>query len=84
MIAAIAQQIVYVITKLIISDIVGDPMEFIASGPTYPDSTTFEDAKEVIKKYEMWKKLPETVKNIITDGIQAKIPERLCNGYFTR
>jgi len=63
------------IVSLIISDIVGDPMEFIASGPTYPDSTTFGNAQETLKKYNLWKQLPVTVKNIIADGINAKIPE---------
>jgi len=63
------------IVSLIISDIVGDPMEFIASGPTYPDSTTFGDAQDILKKYNLWNQLPVTVKNTIVDGVNAKIPE---------
>ena len=63
------------VVSLVISDIVGDPMEFIASGPTYPDSTTFGDAQEILKKYDLWEKLPVTVKNTIVDGVNAKIPE---------
>lgn len=63
------------IVSLIISDIVGDPMEFIASGPTYPDSTTFDDARDILKKYNLWEQLPVTVKNTIVDGVNAKIPE---------
>jgi len=63
------------IISLIISDIVNDPIEFIASGPTYPDSTTFLDAKNILKKYKLWKKIPLSVRNLIDDGISKKISE---------
>ena len=38
------------VLSLVISDIVNDPLEFIASGPTVPDSTTFFDTQEILKK----------------------------------
>jgi len=63
------------IISLIISDIINDPIEFIASGPTYPDSTTFLDAKNIFKKYMLWKKIPSSVRNLIDDGISKKISE---------
>lgn len=37
--------------SVVLSDIIGDPLDMIASGPAYPDSSTKEDAEEVIKKY---------------------------------
>jgi len=61
--------------SFIISDIVGDPIEFIASGPTYPDSTTYDDAKMIFKKYDLWKKLPSGITNVIDDGIQGILAE---------
>jgi len=61
--------------SFIISDIVGDPIELIASGPTYPDSTTYDDAKMIFKKYDLWQKLPSGVTNIIDDGIQGILAE---------
>jgi glycerate-2-kinase len=61
--------------SLIISDIIGDPLEFIASGPTYPDSTKFVDADKIIKKYKLEEKLPTKVIKIIKDGTEANIPE---------
>lgn len=64
-----------VVVSLIISDIVGDPLEFIASGPTSPDSTTFSDAKKVLEKYDLWEKIPTEVKNVIELGISGKIDE---------
>jgi len=64
-----------VVVSLIISDIVGDPLEFIASGPTSPDSTTFSDAKKVLEKYGLWQRIPTEVKNVIELGISGKIDE---------
>jgi len=61
--------------SFIISDVVGDPIEFIASGPTYPDSTTYDDAKMIFKKYDLWQKLPSDVTNIINDGVQGILAE---------
>jgi len=63
------------VISLIISDIIGDPIDFIASGPTHPDSTTFEDSKKILKKYNLWEKIPSSVSEIICDGIKNKIDE---------
>jgi len=70
----------YTVISFIISDIIGDPIEFIASGPTYPDSTTYEDAKNVLEKYYLWRKIPSSVRKVIKDGVQNKIPETPKNG----
>jgi glycerate-2-kinase len=64
-----------VVVSLVISDIVGDPLEFIASGPTCPDSTTFSDAKKVLEKYDLWMKIPTKVRNVIEDGVSGSIDE---------
>lgn len=37
--------------SIVLSDIIGDPLDMIASGPAYPDSSTGEDAKQILKKY---------------------------------
>jgi len=63
------------VVSFVISDIVGDPLEFIASGPTYPDSTTFNDACKILKKYEIWEKTPDSVKKVLINGIKKEIPE---------
>ena len=36
---------------IVLSDIIGDPLDMIASGPAYPDSSTCEDAMQIVKKY---------------------------------
>jgi hydroxypyruvate reductase/glycerate 2-kinase len=63
------------VVSLVISDIIGDPLGFIASGPTYPDSTSFQDCKKILEKYEIFSKLPDSIRQIISDGIKKKIPE---------
>jgi len=63
------------ILNLILSDVVGDPLDFIASGPTVPDSTTFSDAIKVLKKYRLWSKAPASIRKVLSDGEKGLIPE---------
>lgn len=58
--------------SLIISDVVGDNLDFIASGPTIPDSTTFKNATDVLKKYDILEKVPKSIKEILLNGISNK------------
>jgi glycerate 2-kinase len=63
------------ILNLILSDVMGDPLDFIASGPTVPDSTTFREAVQVLKKYSLWGNAPPTIKKVLSDGSRGLIPE---------
>lgn len=63
------------VLNLILSDVVGDPLDFIASGPTVPDSTTFSDSINVLKKYCLWEKAPKTIKKVLSEGEKGAIPE---------
>lgn len=63
------------VLNLILSDVVGDPLEFIASGPTVADTTTFDDAVKVLVKYQLWKKAPASIKNVLALGQNGSIPE---------
>lgn len=63
------------VVNLILSDVVGDPLDFIASGPTVPDSTRFDDAIEVLKRYHLWNSIPATVKKVLLAGKKGLIPE---------
>ncbi|OHB86557.1 MAG: glycerate kinase [Planctomycetes bacterium RIFCSPHIGHO2_02_FULL_40_12] len=60
---------------LILSDVIGNYLDVIASGPTVPDSSTFEDAKEIMERYKIWNTIPDTVKNHFEKGIGGNIPE---------
>jgi glycerate 2-kinase len=42
------------VVTLVLSDVVGDPLDVIASGPTVPDPTTTVDAQEILDRYSIW------------------------------
>ena len=63
------------VISLILSDVVGDPLDVIASGPTSPDQTTFQDALKVIKCYDLGDKIPEKAGFILIRGAAGEIPE---------
>ncbi len=75
-------RIVYPATlvSLILSDVIGDPLDAIASGPTVPDPTTFEDCARILNKYELWGKIPPSVAGHIREGIEGKKEETLKEG----
>jgi len=60
--------------SLIISDVMGNPLQFIASGPTSSDSTTYKDAMAVLKKYGIWGEMGE-VDGVISRGMRGEIEE---------
>ncbi|MEM1508949.1 MAG: glycerate kinase [Thermofilaceae archaeon] len=63
------------VLSLIISDVVGDRLDVIASGPTVPDSTTFIDARMVLERYEILDKVPPRIRELIENGISGKLRE---------
>lgn len=60
---------------LIISDVVGDPLDVIASGPTAPDPTTFADALAVLDRYDLRMQVPLAVQRHLARGVAGEIPE---------
>ena len=60
---------------LMLSDVIGDPLDTIASGPTHPDSTTFSDCLELVDRYNLRRELPTQVRQRLEDGSQGQIPE---------
>jgi len=63
------------IISLILSDVMGDRLDMIASGPTAPDKTTYNDAYNVFRKYKLEDRLPSSVAEIIVKGIRGLAPE---------
>jgi len=63
------------LVTLIVSDVVGDPLDVIASGPTSPDKSTFSGAWSVIEKFRLQDKLPPPVANHLQRGISGQVPE---------
>ncbi len=60
---------------LILSDVLGDPLDTIASGPTAPDDSTFVEARAVIEKYGLLDKITENVLNRLNAGLNGLVPE---------
>ena len=60
---------------LILSDVLGDDLSSIASGPTVPDKTKYKDAKKILQKYNIWKNAPKRIISCIEDGCNGYIPE---------
>lgn len=65
------------VISLILSDVIGDPLDVIASGPTAPDPTTFADALQVIKNYKIDDKIPPRIYQELLDGFNNKRQETL-------
>ena len=61
--------------SLIISDVIGDPIDIIASGPTCADTSTFFEAWRVINKYNLHNSIPATIKSYLQNGLGDKAKE---------
>ena len=60
---------------LILSDVVGDPLDVIASGPTVPDKSTFGECMAILRKYNLTEKAPPSIKDRIQRGFDGEIEE---------
>lgn len=60
---------------LILSDVVGDDLDSIASGPCVPDSRTFADCMTILKKYDIHNRIPNNVLSYLRAGVAGQVPE---------
>ncbi len=63
------------VLSLVISDVVGDDISTIASGPTTFDPTTFVDAIDVIEKYDLAGKMPRAIIDHLSAGVRGEVEE---------
>jgi glycerate 2-kinase len=61
--------------SLILSDVIGDDMDVIGSGPTVADKSTFADALAVLTKYDLADKIPASLYEHIIKGCKGKISD---------
>lgn len=61
--------------SLILSDVVGDDLDVIASGPSVPDTSTFEECMNIFKKYKITENMPKAVVSHIKKGVSGKVAE---------
>jgi hydroxypyruvate reductase len=62
------------IVNLMLSDVVGDKMDVIASGPFVPDSSTFKDVETIFRKYDL-EDVPASIREHLKAGLEGRIPE---------
>ncbi len=63
--------------SLLISDVIGDPLDVIASGPTAADPTTFAGARDILDNFDLTRRVPAAVLRHLADGADGRVPETL-------
>jgi hydroxypyruvate reductase/glycerate 2-kinase len=61
--------------SLIISDVVGDPLDVIASGPTAPDPTTYADVWAILERFHLRDKVPPAIARFLERGLAGEFPD---------
>ena len=61
--------------SLILSDVVGDSLDAIASGPTVPDPTSYTDVRLILDKYRLTPEIPEKLRELVRLGLAGVLPE---------
>lgn len=63
------------IRALVLSDVIGDPLDVIASGPLVPDPTTYDDAIGILRTRAVWDAMPHAVREHLLAGARGEHPE---------
>ena len=63
------------VISLLLSDVVGDELDTIASGPLVPDTTTFSECEEILRRLGIEDRVPDAVKKRLEAGAAGRIPE---------
>jgi len=63
------------IISLLLSDVIGDRLDVIASGPTVPDESTYSDCIKIIDRYKLSDRLPKSVTGYFKKGAAGSLPE---------
>lgn len=60
---------------LVLSDVMDDDLDVIASGPTVPDRSSWEEVAAIFQRYHLEEAMPESVMNRVRNGLAGKVPE---------
>jgi glycerate 2-kinase len=63
------------VINLMLSDVVGDDLDTIASGPFVPDRSTFQEVAAILARYGLTGKIPARVKDYVNRGVRGQAPE---------
>lgn len=63
------------VVALVLSDVVGAPLDVIASGPTVPDSSTYADAMAALEAHALEDRIPPGIREVLGRGLAGELPE---------
>ncbi len=63
------------VEALLLSDVIGDDLDVIGSGPAAPDASTFEAVGAILRKFGLMERVPASVRSRIEQGVRGEIPE---------
>ena len=63
------------VAALLLSDVIGDPIDVIGSGPTAPDASTFVEALAILDRFDLRPRAPASVRNRLERGARGEIPD---------
>jgi hydroxypyruvate reductase len=63
------------VLTLVLSDVVGNPLDAIASGPSVPDTSTWSDAAAVLDRYALWSSIPAVIAERVRAGLAGRLAE---------
>ena len=68
------------VAALVLSDVIGNNLEVIASGPAYPDPSTYADALAILRRVQTFGEVPTNVTRLLEDGASGLVPETMKAG----
>jgi glycerate-2-kinase len=63
------------VVTVVLSDVIGDDLSAVASGPTFPDPTTYADAIDCLRRHHLWSSAPPAVRAHLMSGVQGRLTE---------
>jgi glycerate-2-kinase len=63
------------VVTLVLSDVIGDDLSAIGSGPTAPDPTTYRDAVACLRRHRLWSSLPPGVREHLSSGVKGRVAD---------
>jgi glycerate 2-kinase len=68
------------VISLVLSDVIGSPLDVIASGPTVADSTTYAQARQILSRHQLEERVPPGILSVLERGVRGKIAETIKPG----